>query len=128
MRCEACGVQPARRFVCFYQNIGLLLFRLQSSVRGDFCSACIHKHFWTVNLVNLVCGWWGILSFFITPIFILGNLLYYLGLLGDASPQGEERSITVSRQPLADDSNACYLCGKPLALEERGSRVCRNCS
>jgi hypothetical protein len=131
MYCEACGQHPAARHVVFHQNVGLLIIRLSKSIRGDLCSGCIHKYFWEFTTINLLLGWWGIISLVVTPFLILNNLLYYSGMLGSKSPpEREERrqvEAPVSTRSLADDKNACYLCGKPLAANESSSRICRAC-
>jgi hypothetical protein len=35
-----------------------------------------------MTLINLVLGWWGFISFFVTPVFILLNLVRYALCLG----------------------------------------------
>jgi hypothetical protein len=132
MYCEACGQHPAARHVVFHQNVGLLIIRLSKSIRGDLCGGCIHKYFWEFTAINLLLGWWGIISFIVTPFLVLNNLLYYAGMLGSKSPQEREERRQVAAAPastrsLADDKNACYLCGKPLAPDESSSRICRAC-
>src|SRR5690348_5368403 len=39
--CRACGVEAPRRYVVFYQNIGMLIVRTHRSVEGHLCKACI---------------------------------------------------------------------------------------
>lgn len=131
MCCQACGERPARRYVAFYQNIGLLVLRLSSSVKGDLCTGCIHQHFWQTTAINLVLGWWGIISFVVTPFFIINNILYYAGLLGTQSPNGTDWSAR-AEPPRPSGRSAgshreCYLCGKPLEQEDGQARVCQAC-
>jgi hypothetical protein len=79
--CERChGRGPTQR-VQFHQNIGLLLFRLSGKVSGDLCPSCVGQGFWSTSLITLVFGWWGVISFFVTPFFLLGNFLTYHGAL-----------------------------------------------
>jgi hypothetical protein len=131
MRCQACGEWPATRYIAFYQNIGALVVRFSKSIRGNLCSHCIHKYFWDFTAINLVLGWWGVISFCVIPFFILNNLLYYVGLLGVKSRHGKYGDAETESVPptnrVADDQGECYLCGKPLEPEERQARVCRAC-
>lgn len=82
MICQACGVEAATRYVSYYQNIGLLIMRLSKSIDGNMCRNCVGKYFWEFTLVNLLVGWWGIVSFIINPFFILNNLFYWCRSLG----------------------------------------------
>src|SRR4051812_18696082 len=86
MYCESCGVEADTRHVAFYQNIGALIVRFSSSAEGYFCKPCIRRYFWSMTTVNLLLGWWGIISFIINPFLILNNILRFLGCLGMKDP------------------------------------------
>lgn len=109
MFCQDCGVEAPTKQVTFYQNIGLLVMRIPSSVEGELCKSCIHKHFWTMTLITLVAGPWGMISLIVTPFFLLNNIgryLFCLGMepvpVGATSPQ--LTSDVVDRiSPYADD-------------------------
>ncbi len=77
MLCQKCGVEAATKRVAFYQNIGALVMRFHSSVQGELCKRCIHKTFWTMTLVNCTVGWWGVISFIVTPFFVVNNVARY---------------------------------------------------
>jgi hypothetical protein len=81
MICQCCGVEAPTKYVEFYQNIGALLVRFHKAVKGNLCKSCINKYFWEFTLINLTLGWWGTISFFLTPFLILNNLIRYLGTL-----------------------------------------------
>jgi hypothetical protein len=68
--------------VTFHQNIGLLVMRFSKTLEGHFCKSCIHKSFWEFTVINLSLGWWGLISLFVTPYFILGNIVEYISVLG----------------------------------------------
>jgi hypothetical protein len=87
--CQACGANAPTRYVAFYQNIGLLVLRLHKSVEGELCKACVHKYFWELTMITLVAGWWGLISFIITPFFLLNNIIRYIGCLGMPSSHEE---------------------------------------
>jgi hypothetical protein len=82
MICQACGVEATTKYVAFYQNIGALIMRFTRSIEGNLCKSCIHKYFWEFTAINLFLGWWGIISFIVTPFFMLNNVGRYLFCLG----------------------------------------------
>lgn len=82
MICECCGRVAPTKYVAFYQNIGALIVRFTSSVEGNLCKACIHEHFWKCTGITLVGGWWGTISFIVTPFILGNNVVRYLFCLG----------------------------------------------
>jgi hypothetical protein len=82
MICQDCGVEATTKYVEFYQNIGLLVVRFPSSIRGSICKSCIHKHFWKMTVTTLFLGWWGMISLIFTPFYLLNNVGRYLFCLG----------------------------------------------
>src|SRR5437870_5683676 len=82
MQCQACGASNPTKYVEFHQNIGALIIRFHQSVKGHLCKACIDRFFWRFTLVNMVGGWWGLISFFTTPVFIIMNVVQYAGAAG----------------------------------------------
>ncbi|HQZ18987.1 MAG TPA: hypothetical protein PLD86_19085 [Vicinamibacteria bacterium] len=67
--------------VTFRQNIGLLVLRLSRKVSGRLCAECVEKNFWPMTLMTAFTGWWGIISFFVTPFYLLGNFGNYASAL-----------------------------------------------
>jgi hypothetical protein len=89
MICQDCGVEAQTKYVSFHQNIGALVIRFPSSIEGHLCKSCIHKHFWGMTGITLFLGWWGVISFIVTPFFLLNNIGRYLFCLGMApTPPG----------------------------------------
>ena len=82
MICQDCGVEAATKYVSFHQNIGVLVMRFSSSVQGELCKSCIHRHFWKMSATTFFLGWWGTISFIVTPFFLLNNAGRYLFCLG----------------------------------------------
>jgi len=80
--CENCGIEAQTKYVKFYQNIGMLIIRQTKTIEGNFCKLCIHKNFWKFFLITLFLGWWGIISFLITPFFLINNIFRYIMNLG----------------------------------------------
>jgi hypothetical protein len=60
-------------------------------MKGELCRSCSRKYFWDYTLITLVAGWWGVISAFITPLFIFNNVVSYLRWrrLGPAGPAAE---------------------------------------
>ncbi len=65
------------------------MVRFQKEVEGHLCKSCIHKHFWEMTTTTLFLGWWGIISFIVTPFFLLSNIGQYLLCLGMPSVPAE---------------------------------------
>jgi hypothetical protein len=82
MICQVCGVEAPTKRVEFHQNIGALVMRFSRTIKGNLCKSCIHKNFWKYTLINITLGWWGVVSLICTPIFIINNLVRYIGCLG----------------------------------------------
>ncbi len=81
MFCQNCGVEAPTRHVAFYQNIGAVVVRFGKSVKGDLCKDCIQQIFTRFTLINLLLGWWGVISFILNPFLIINNLVRYIGAL-----------------------------------------------
>lgn len=79
MICQVCGVEAPTKQVEFHQNIGALVMRFSRSVKGQLCRRCIDKNFWSMTGTTLVAGWWGVLSFCVTPVFIVNNVVRFIG-------------------------------------------------
>lgn len=78
MICQCCGIEAPTKYVSLHQNIGMLVMRQSRSLSGNLCKSCIHSNFWKYTLTNMFLGWWGTISFFVTPFFILNNVGRYL--------------------------------------------------
>jgi hypothetical protein len=90
-RCRMCGARGPTQDVSFNQNIGLLVVRLTQTFEGPLCHPCVHRTFWQYTLVTLFLGWWGIISFFMTPFILLFNtIVYVVCLIGMASRKRED--------------------------------------
>jgi hypothetical protein len=86
MICQSCGVEAPTKYVAFYQNIGALVMRFHKSIEGNLCKRCIHKYFWEFTPITFFAGWWGTISLFVTPCFLLNNTFRYLFCLGMQRP------------------------------------------
>ena len=104
MTCQVCGIDAPTRWVAFYQNIGMLVTRQWSHVEGNLCRRCIGKYFRSYTLTSLFLGWWGVISFCVTPFILLNNVIRYLMALGLPEP-----GIAAMNTPSTSDS---YSVGK----------------
>jgi hypothetical protein len=123
MMCQACGRAAATRHVVFYQNIGLILLRLQRKVDGHLCRPCIRKYFLQTTLVTLVLGWWGVISFVFTLFILPHNVIRFLGAYfarelrrPDAVPAAPAMAPSCPNcaQPADPQQRFCRACGAPL--------------
>lgn len=80
--CQGCGSLAETKEIKFYKNIGMLVMRRHYSLEGRFCKKCINKNFWDYTLTTLFGGWWGTISFIVTPFYLLNNIGRYLTTLG----------------------------------------------
>jgi hypothetical protein len=81
LSCQSCGLIGPTKNVSFRYNIGLLFIRFNRHLEGYLCRNCIEDYFWKYTAINLFLGWWGLISFFVTPFFILENLISYVAAL-----------------------------------------------
>ena len=115
MVCKCCGVEAPTKYVEFYQNIGALFVRYHRQVKGNLCKSCISKYFWRFTLINLTLGWWGAISFVLTPFLILNNLVRYLGTLKSKSVAvnaqiGNKQKInSIGESQISEFSQSSYL-------------------
>lgn len=76
--CQGCGAITKTKEIKFYKNIGMLFVRRYYSLEGRFCKKCINKNFWDYTLTTLFLGWWGTISFLVTPFYLLNNIGRFL--------------------------------------------------
>lgn len=76
--CEVCGKAADLKYVEFYENRGALVMRYHREIKGNLCKDCISKYFWKFTLTTISIGWFGTISFLITPVYITNNVFRYL--------------------------------------------------
>ena len=77
MLCQACGRNAETRYVSYSQNIGMLVIRSSKSIKGNMCPDCAGKYFLEYTLTTLFLGWWGVISFIMTPFILIWNIVSY---------------------------------------------------
>lgn len=80
--CQICGSLAPTRQVEFNQNIGYLIMRSYSTMKGRLCKRCIDKEFWKKTSITFFFGWWGTISFFVTPVYLIGNVFSFVPTIG----------------------------------------------
>jgi len=80
--CQGCQTYGPTKQVMFFQHIGAVVMMFNRHVKAQLCRNCVNEHFAKTTLVTSFFGWWGMISFFLTPIFLLHNVVRYLFCLG----------------------------------------------
>ena len=80
--CQSCGLSSDTRYVELHQNIGVLIRRFHKSIKGNLCRPCINYYFWEFTGKTILFGWWGTISFIVTPFIIINNILHFIGSFG----------------------------------------------
>ena len=80
-RCQGCGSSSPTARVSFRRNMGMLLIRRTYKIEGNLCKSCIGKRFTEFTIKNLVFGWWGTISLFVTPVYAIQNVASYFAAM-----------------------------------------------
>lgn len=86
--CASCGMDAHTRNVSFNRHVGAVILMFHRSVKGHFCRPCISKIFWSWTPLTFFLGWWGMISFFVTPIVLINNLVTYIRSFGMPAGSG----------------------------------------
>lgn len=78
-RCQICSQQGPLIQMKLHQNTGMLIVRQHKTFDALTCASCGRSAFWKIQLHTMFLGWWGTISFVITPFFLLNNWFYWLG-------------------------------------------------
>ncbi len=79
--CHACMQFGQVKKVTFRKNVGMVFVRRYSKLEGELCGRCIEKYFWSFTATTLFLGWWGVISFPVSPFILIANVFEYLGAL-----------------------------------------------
>jgi hypothetical protein len=96
VHCVLCGIDAPTKMVSFHQNIGMLVTRQARERKGELCRRCARSTFLSYTLTTLFLGWWGVISFCVTPFMILGNISSYMKCLSLPEP-----TISAMNVPMA---------------------------
>ena len=84
--CQSCGLPVETKYVEFYENVGMVFMRQHRSAKGKFCKPCIEYYFWNFTGKTMLIGWFGVISFIVTPFIILNNSLRFIFSAGMKKP------------------------------------------
>jgi hypothetical protein len=77
--CQACHREAPTAHVTFRRHTGAVVLMFHGHITGDLCQDCIDRYFKEYSLHTLLLGWWGLISFFVTPFCLLQNVVAYAG-------------------------------------------------
>jgi hypothetical protein len=100
MACQCCRFEVPTRHVEFKQNIGMVATRLTRKVEGELCRTCAGRYFRSYTLTTLFLGWWGVISFILTPVILIGNFLQYRSTRDLPEPSMAATNIPLGVPPL----------------------------
>jgi hypothetical protein len=98
--CQTCRKLAPVHHVSFHQQIGAVILRFSRNVEGELCQDCVNHYFWSMTGVTLLLGWWGVISLFITPFVLLGNLFNYFEALFAFRSFGKTKPNSKKRTPM----------------------------
>ena len=76
--CQNCAQTAPLMQINMYKNIGMIFSREQQQMSGLFCKKCIKNIFIEYFFTTLFLGWWGLISFIVTPFFLIIDLFYFV--------------------------------------------------
>jgi hypothetical protein len=85
----------------------MVVTRRKARVAGFLCRRCIRAYFKSYTLTTLFLGWWGVISFVVTPVFIVSNIIQFFKTRSLPEPQA-----IVANVPY-DSSSAPLRVGTP---------------
>ena len=77
-RCKVCGRYKPTISGSLNRHIGAVILMFHAHITGHMCKDCIGRIFWEFTPLTLAAGWWGIISFFVTPVVLVNNVAYYV--------------------------------------------------
>ena len=110
LECRMCGSVPAAK-ATFRGHQGMILIMRFLSLKGPFCRDCGLATYRSMTARTLVQGWWGYISFIVTPLTVLYNFIPRQKVAGLAPPRPAAHGN--SRRPM-DPGSA--LLARPMAL------------
>ncbi|HVY25936.1 MAG TPA: hypothetical protein VHB79_05265 [Polyangiaceae bacterium] len=75
--CDLCQSGNPSTYVILRHNVGLLIMRQVYQTEGRLCQDCLGRAYRKHQLSNLFLGWWGMISFVLTFVFLIENTRQY---------------------------------------------------
>jgi hypothetical protein len=86
----------------------MLVMRREYATEGQLCRSCLDRAMLHHTLRNVTLGWWGLISFFMTWYFLVGNLIAYVRALSEL---GRVRPREAPRVEVAEGDEAQRILG-----------------
>jgi len=77
-KCSRCGRTKYTQHLVFKQNVSYFFARKERQFSGDLCFSCASRTFASVELTTLFGTWWGMIGFWLGPLYIVHNLVEYI--------------------------------------------------
>jgi len=77
-KCSRCGRTKYTQHPVFKQNVSYFFGRKERQFSGDLCLSCASRTFVRVELTTLFGTWWGIIGYWLGPLYIVHNLVEYI--------------------------------------------------
>ena len=77
-KCSRCRRTEYTQHLVFKQNVSYFFARKERQFSGDLCFFCASRTFASVELTTLFGTWWGIIGFWLGPLYIVHNLVEYI--------------------------------------------------
>jgi hypothetical protein len=77
-KCSRCGRTEYTQHLVFKQNVSYFFARKERQLSGDLCFLCASRTFASVELTTLFGTWWGMIGFWVGPLYIVHNLKEYI--------------------------------------------------
>src|SRR5215831_6951134 len=77
-KCSRCGRTGYTQHLVFKQNVSYFFGRKERQFSGDLCFSCASITFARVEFTTLLGTWWGIIGFWLGPLYVLHNLVEYI--------------------------------------------------
>ena len=77
-KCSRCGRTEYTQHLVFKQNVSYFFGRKERQFSGDLCFSCTSRTFATVEFTTLLGTWWGIIGFWVGPLYVVHNLVEYI--------------------------------------------------
>jgi hypothetical protein len=100
--CQGCHREAPTARVTFHQHTGAVVLMFHRHITANLCQECIDRYFKEYSLHTLLLGWWGLISFFVTPVCLLMNVVNYAG----AKPRSEKLADGYAAVPVQSGSRS----------------------
>ena len=77
-KCSRCGRTKYTQHAVFKQNVSYFFGRKERQFSGRLCFSCTSRTFATVEFTTLLGTWWGIVGFWVGPLYVVHNLVEYI--------------------------------------------------